>query len=161
MASNKQKRKRLVADVQVQGALTVRVVIYWFSCLFVMGILLLLWRMVSQPLSPFERQLRDLWSLYRPAALLSLSLLPVVVLDMLRLTNRFAGPLLRVRRAMRDLAQGKAVEAIQFRKGDFWQEFARDFNVVAARLQQLEMGSGNASEEPSDYSELAEAIGSR
>jgi hypothetical protein len=154
-------RKRLIADLQVQGALTVRVVIYWMLCLVAIGTLLLLWRMVVSPLSPFDQQLRDLWGLYRPAAVVSLLLLPIVILDMLRLTNRFAGPLFRMRGVMRALAQGKPVNAVQFRKDDFWQDFARDFNVVAARLQQLQCGVAETGEEESGGAELGELVGSR
>jgi hypothetical protein len=159
-AKNQKLRKRLIADLQVQGALAVRVVIYWMSCLFVIGMLVLLWRMVAKPLSPFDQHLRDLWSLYEPAAVLSISLLPVVVLDMLKLTNRFAGPLFRLRRAMRDLAQGKPVEKIQFRKGDFWQDFASDFNVVAARLGHAESDSAGHYEDRLDGVDEPEPVGS-
>ncbi len=158
---NRSLRKTLIADIQVQGALIVRVVIYWMLCLLAIGTLLLLWRMVVRPLSPFDQQLHDLWSLYRPAAVVSLLLLPIVVLDMLRLTNRFAGPLFRLRGTMRDLAQGKAVEIVQFRKGDFWQDFAGDFNIVAARLQKTETASRGLFEESSNGEELAEPVGSR
>ena len=154
-------RKSLIADIQVQGALTVRVVIYWMLCLVAIGTLLLLWRMVVRPLSPFDQQLYELWSIYRPAAVVSLLLLPIIVLDMLRLTNRFAGPVFRLRGAMRDLAQDKPVEPIEFRRGDFWRDFARDFEIVAARLRQLERGSDGLFEESSDDAELAEPVGSR
>ena len=162
MAKSKRSlRKRLIADIQVQGALIVRVVVYWLLCLLAIGTLLLLWRMVVRPLSPFDQQLHDLWSLYRPAAVVSLLLLPIIVLDMLRLTNRFAGPLFRLRGAMRDLAQGKAVDPVQFRRDDFWHDFARDFNIVAARLQRSEPVACGLFEESADGAELAEPVGSR
>ena len=61
--------------------------------------------------------------------------LPMVVADVIRVSNRFAGPLVRLRRSMRALARGEHVEPIHFRKGDFWQEFAEEFNAVAARVQ--------------------------
>jgi hypothetical protein len=158
MANKVSPRKKLIADIQVQGALIVRVIIYWMLCLVAIGTLLLLWRMVVKPLCPVDQQLRDLMELYQPAAVVSLFLLPIVILDMLRLTHRFAGPLFRMRGVMRDLAQGKPVAAVQFRKGDFWQDFARDFNVVAARLQQLECGTGRGYEEEAEGEELA-AVG--
>ena len=50
-------------------------------------------------------------------------------------SHRFAGPVLRLRRSMRQLAQGEHVEPIKFRKGDFWPEFADEFNAVLARVQ--------------------------
>ena len=44
------------------------------------------------------------------------------------------GPLLRVRRSMRALARGEAVEPIEFRGGDYWKEIADEFNAVRARV---------------------------
>ena len=66
----------------------------------------------------------------------SLLLLPGVIFDLVRLSNRFAGPMFRLRRSMHDLAQGKPVDAVHFRHGDFWQEFADDFNTIAAGQEQ-------------------------
>ena len=66
----------------------------------------------------------------------SLVLLPAVIFDLLRLSNRFAGPMFRLRRSMHDLAQGRPVAAVRFRHADFWQEFADDFNTIAARAEE-------------------------
>jgi len=138
MAENCCLRKRLLVDVPIQGALVVRVVLYWLMCLFIIGALLLSWRWFASPPGPLGRDLRELWSQYGMAAVASAVLLPLVVFDLLRLSHRFAGPMFRLRRSMRDLARGKPVAAIRFREGDFWHEFADDFNAVAARLGELE-----------------------
>ena len=58
-----------------------------------------------------------------------------MVYDIIVVTHRLVGPLLRLRGAMRGLARGETVEPIRFRKGDFWQEFADEFNAVAALVQ--------------------------
>jgi len=68
----------------------------------------------------------------------SLCLLPLVLVDVVRLSNRFAGPAYRLRRAMRQLAHGEKVQPITFRQGDFWKEFADDFNRIAARLEKAQ-----------------------
>jgi signal transduction histidine kinase len=70
-----------------------------------------------------------------PALLASLLVLPVIVWDLLRLSHRFVGPMIRLRNAMRDLADGKQVRPISFREEDFWCEFAEEFNRLAARLE--------------------------
>ncbi len=131
-------RTHLLADCRVQGALVVRVVHYWLMCLLTMTLLLLGWAIVTKPIRPLNAHLTALWTLYGPAAVASLALLPLVAFDLLRLTNRFAGPMFRLRRSLHDLAQGKPVAAIRFRQGDFWQEFADDFNTIAARVQETE-----------------------
>ncbi len=129
-------RKRLLADCRVQGALIVRVVLYWLTCLLTMLLLLLAWNLITGPVRPLNTQLTELLKLYGPAAVASLLLLPLVTFDLLRVSNRFAGPTFRLRRALHDLARGKPVAAIRFREGDFWQEFADDFNTVAARAKE-------------------------
>ncbi|MEI8376050.1 MAG: hypothetical protein WCJ35_24790 [Planctomycetota bacterium] len=137
MAAKYKLRKRFFVDYRVQGALAVRVVLYWLMCLLMITLLLLGWGMVTGPVRrPINAHLTELWALYGSAAVASLLLLPAVIFDLLRLSNRFAGPMFRLRRSMHDLAQGKPVAAVRFRQSDFWQEFADDFNIVAARTEE-------------------------
>ena len=136
MAAKRRLRKRFFVDYRVQGALVVRVVLYWLTCLLTVMLLLFGWRMATGPIRPLNSQLRELWTLFKPVAVASLLLLPVVIFDLLRVSNRFAGPMFRLRKSLRELAQGKPVAAVQFRQGDFWQELADDFNTVAAKTEQ-------------------------
>jgi hypothetical protein len=39
-----------------------------------------------------------------------------------------------LRRSMRELANGKDVDPIEFRDADFWPEVAQEFNAVRARM---------------------------
>ena len=43
--------------------------------------------------------------------------------------------MIRLRRALHDLANGREVAPIHFRKRDFWQEMANDFNRIAKQIQ--------------------------
>ena len=110
-----------------------RIVLYWLMCLLAMTLLLLVWGMIAGPAKPLSDRLKELWSFFGPVAVVSLLLLPGVIFDLMRLSNHFVGPVFRLRRSMRDLAQGRPVAAVRFREGDFWQDFADDFNTVAAR----------------------------
>ena len=91
-----------------------------------------------------------MWFFYGPAAIASFLLLPLVIVDIIRFSNRFVGPLLRLRRSMRALARGEYVEPIEFRDNDFWYDFADEFNAVRARILQLsaEVESKKENEEP-------------
>jgi signal transduction histidine kinase len=80
----------------------------------------------------------DFFSKYGLVVLASVVLVPVIMFDVLVTSNRFAGPLYRVRRAMRELAAGERVGAIQFREKDFLQDLADEFNAVAQRVEELE-----------------------
>ena len=55
--------------------------------------------------------------------------------DIIRLSNKFVGPMYRLKANMRALAEGHRVEPIRFRDGDFWHDFAKEFNALAARVQ--------------------------
>ena len=50
-------RKRFFVDYRVQGALIVRVVLYWLTCLLAIMFLLLGWGMVAGPVRPLKVQL--------------------------------------------------------------------------------------------------------
>ncbi len=143
MSENKQTRKHIFVDAKVQGALVLRVAIYWVFCLLSLSLMLLCWRILTGPARIFYTHFADMWYYYGAALVASLLLLPIVLVDIVRLSNRFAGPLVRLRRSMRALARGEEVQPIHFRGQDFWQEFADEFNAIADRLQ-----DANASKSP-------------
>ncbi|MGD0656141.1 MAG: hypothetical protein ABSA16_17530 [Thermoguttaceae bacterium] len=130
-------RKRLFVDPKVQGALIARVVLYWVACLITIALMLLCWDIINGPARVFYMHFDDMWFYYGPPAIASCLLLPLVIVDIIRLSNRFVGPLLRLRRSMRALARGENVEPIEFRGGDFWHDLADEFNAVRARIRQL------------------------
>ena len=136
MSQRQVRRRQLFVDSKVQGALVLRVLLYWIVCLITVTLMLLCWSIIRTP-RMFYTHFDDMWFHYGPALIASLVLLPMVVVDIIRLSNRFAGPLVRLRRAMRALAQGEQVRPIHFRENDFWQEFADEFNAIAARMQQV------------------------
>jgi hypothetical protein len=149
MPNMKALRKRLFVDPKVQGALVARVVLYWVVCLVTMTLMLLCWRIVTGPARLFYTHFNEMWFYYGPALVASLLLLPLVVIDIVRLSNRFAGPMLRLRRALRALGRGEYVEPLEFRGADFWQEFAEEFNAVLRRVQRDSARPATA-EEPHD-----------
>ncbi len=134
-SDKKALRKQLFVDPKVQGALVARVVLYWAVCLITITLMLLCWRIVTGPARMFYTHFNDMWFFYGPALIASFVLLPLVIVDIIRLSNRFTGPLLRLRRSMRELARGEHVEPIEFRDNDFWHDIATEFNAVLHRVQ--------------------------
>jgi hypothetical protein len=132
------KRKKLFVDAKVQGALLVRAVWYWVACVVAAALILVNWRMITGPVRPFFSHFDDLWYHFGPAFLASLLLLPIIAFDSVRLSNRFVGPVLRIRRTLRSLAKGEPVTPIRLRDNDFWHELADEVNAVAERLQRIE-----------------------
>jgi hypothetical protein len=140
MSATQRKRKQLFVDPKVQGALILRVVLYWVVCLVTMTLMLLCWRIVTGPARAFYLHFDDMWFHFGPALIASFLLLPLVVYDVVQMSNRFCGPLFRLRRSLRALARGEHVDPISFRDGDFWSEFAQEFNTLLARVDSLRKG---------------------
>jgi hypothetical protein len=61
---------------------------------------------------------------------------------MVQMSNRVAGPIVRLRGAMRQLAEGRPVAPLRFRENDFWREMADEFNAIAAQLQASRQRAG-------------------
>ena len=129
------KRRQKFVDRQVQGSIVLRTATYWLLCTFTMALMLFVWQILSSPAEPFLLQLTAMWHQYGPVAIASLFLLPILIIDIVGLSNRFAGPIYRLRRSMRQLADGEPVAPVKFRDNDFWTDFAGDFNRLLARIQ--------------------------
>jgi hypothetical protein len=135
MANQHQKRRHLFVDPKVQGALILRVVMYWVVFVATITLMLLCWRIVTGPARPFYMHFGEMWLQFGPAVVAAFLLLPLVIYDIVQMSNRFCGPLFRLRRSLRALARGEHVAPISFREGDFWPEFALEFNTLLARVQ--------------------------
>lgn len=159
MSPKKIVRRQLFVDLAVQGSLAFRSVLYWIVCLVTVLVALLFWQVMTGPPAPFEACIAAIWNHYGPAFVASLLVLPIVVLDIIRMSNRFVGPLVRLRRSLRALARGEHVEPLSFRQGDFWLELAQDFNAMLARVQREPREMEPRQEEPAqeNHRELATA----
>jgi len=141
--SDRSQRSSYFVDKTVQGALLRRAARYWVLSLLVVGALTVLGWMFISPGMPILVKLRhELPSLaggFAVAIAVSMLVLPVILYDLAKLSNRFAGPMLRLRRGMLEAAAGEHVEAIHFRDHDYWQEFADAFNELNERVQKQDL----------------------
>ena len=126
----KYKRSRFFVDAKVQGALAVRAFVYWLMCLIIMAIWLVGWDILTQPVGLFSAHISAAFDQYGAAAIASLLLLPIVLLDIIHLSNRFAGPMHRLQREVRKALDGEPVGEVRLRDGDYWQEFTNDLSKV-------------------------------
>ncbi len=130
------KRKRLLVDPKVQGLLVLRVVFYWLACIATMEFLRLTWLIATGPEQPsfFAYFATYDWHAAGGRTLLASILLVPIAWDMLSFSNRFAGPVFRMRRILREVARGGAIEHVQLRSGDYWHGLADDLNAALAQL---------------------------
>ena len=132
---SKHKRKKNYVDNKVQGALLRRIFSHWFMFFFVAGFsVILLQTLLGDSNVPVWDRLKYQTGEFTFFALVMVALFPVFMLDTIRFSNRFVGPIGRLRRHLRQLAQGDTSDC-NFRGDDFWSEAATEFNTVAALVK--------------------------
>lgn len=125
------RRKRNFVDFEVQTSLLRRMALQWISFLAVNSLALYCWTyLISGAEESLSAHMTRFMQLYLPVLLVSAALLPVFLLDAAKLSNRFVGPILRVRRALAEAASGAKVKPLHFRENDFWRSLADDLNNV-------------------------------
>ncbi len=131
MASTTTKRRKALVDPEVQGGILRKIAIHWVLFFICNAIALMIWiRLYEQPDADWGQTFADTVRRFLPFFIITMALIPAFVWDTLKLTNRFAGPILRLRTALADARAGRAVAPLHFRTNDFWQEIAENFNCV-------------------------------
>jgi hypothetical protein len=130
-------RRRWFIDRPIQGALLGRAIIYWAATLVIQIVLLIFLTMIISSPDDFYLNMGRLWTYLRLMVIAAALVLPLVLRDLVRLSHRWVGPILRLRTALNALSRGESISPIRFREGDYWQELAGDFNIVAAELTRL------------------------
>jgi hypothetical protein len=125
------RRKRSFIDFEVQTSLLRRMTLQWISFLVVNAMALYFWTfLINGAEVPFEAHAVHFLQMYLPVLVVSLAMLPVFLLDAAKLSNRFVGPIMRVRKALAEAALGGPVQPIKFRENDFWKSLADDLNIA-------------------------------
>lgn len=127
-------RKRMFVDSAVQGALIRNIVVHWFVFIFTLAVILGAVQFFQNPVATSDELLSQFPRRHGLTFLILVLLLPTFLWDTVRLSNRFAGPVLRLRRMMQSLADGEDPGELHFREGDFWMELGEHFNGIRARV---------------------------
>jgi hypothetical protein len=147
---NKPRRKKHFIDTCVQGALARRIIVHWLVFLAVGSLVAFILQVLSNPFRPLSNHVHDMWYTHGPFLLVLLFLLPVFVVDTIKLSHRFAGPIYALRKAIREVASGQKARRLKFRKRDFWHDVANDYNSMLERLNVLERDSKSEKSEKSE-----------
>lgn len=133
------ERARILVDPKVQWTITGRILVHWvlfLVCILSISAMVRILSAVGE--QPFADAFRSALVAQIPVFGVMLMLLPVFLRDTLKLSNRFAGPMYRLRTALRSLSLSEKANPIKFRTGDFWQEAATDFNIVLSQIEDLQ-----------------------
>ena len=133
--TTKNRRRKLFVEPRMQGMLVFKILIYWVNGFLTIGLLIAAWSVFQDMPRTSGELVTNMWNSVGPALVASLFLMPLIVMDCIRWSNRYAGPMVRLHGALTDLADGKQVDPVKFRKGDLWYEMAEQFNRIAAQQQ--------------------------
>ncbi|MCI0335238.1 MAG: hypothetical protein L0228_18670 [Planctomycetes bacterium] len=145
---NKPRRTKHFVDTHVQGSLARRIILHWLIFLAVAALVAFLLQVLSNPFRPLTAHAQDMWWTHGPFLLVLTFLLPVFVVDTIKLSHRFAGPIHNLRRALHGIVSGEKPRKLKFRKRDFWHELADDYNAMLAKLELIEDEKDVNSKEP-------------
>lgn len=134
MISTSKRRTKALVDPEVQGGILRKIAIHWVLFFICNAIALMIWiRLFEQPDADWGQTFGDTLRRFLPFFIITMALIPAFVWDTLKLTNRFAGPISRLRSALADASAGRATPPLQFRTNDYWKEIAQNFNSVIDR----------------------------
>lgn len=138
------KRSHTVIDREVQYGVVKTVAIHWVALFACNSIALVIWvGLFEQPDLSWKQTLSDSFHRFLPFFIISAVLIPAFVLDTLKLTNRFAGPISRLRAEIENAAEGRPINRLTFRNNDYWHEVADGFNALVERAGASLQGSQN------------------
>ena len=128
------QRRRVFIDTALQGALARRVIVHWACFLLVASVASFLLQALANPFRPLADHVAAMWWTQGPLLLVAALLLPAFVVDTVKFSYRFAGPIANLRRAMREIDEGNPARTLILRDGDFWPQLAEDFNALLLRV---------------------------
>ena len=129
-------RKQNYVDTKVQGSLLRRIIMHW--CVFFLVAFVAVVAMqalLGDPAQPMSERISEKSADMAVLGVVLLAIFPAFLLDTIRFSNRFAGPVVRLRRGLREWEENKTTQDLAFRDEDFWIEMANEFNRVKAIVE--------------------------
>lgn len=149
-------REQLLIEPEVQTALLFRAALYGTALAIYFTVI----QFFSQQMQHPEVGAGDLmWSFLDEAIYWGPGLMllgPLFAYDLLKMSNRFAGPVFRLRREMTRLVNNDSKVPISFRDEDFWHDVGDQFNEIRDELMDLRLE--NAMLKQAAQSKAAEPI---
>ncbi|MEM7313266.1 MAG: hypothetical protein AAF497_08955 [Planctomycetota bacterium] len=133
--NHQDQRRAKFVDRLLQGTMIRRVLVHWtaFVTLSVLVITALTWML--DPFQPWNTLFGRVIRNNGGNLILAFILVPLFAMDTIRLTHRFVGPMVQVRRELKKLSKGLPARRVRFRPTDFWQDIADDFNSMCETVE--------------------------
>ncbi len=154
MAASKHPRSKFLIDQSVQGAITWRIIVHWSSFIVAGFCFGFVFQMLANPFTDLGQQFSIFWWNQVGFIFVLLFMTPVIICDTIKLSNRFAGPVYRLRDTIRRINAGENPPPVHFREDDFWREMADEFNAMTLQLRAL---NDDDAKSPADNDEAVAA----
>ncbi len=148
-------RQKVWIDGEVQGVLVGRVLIYWAFAMLYVGLGTICFQYYANPEWSVQQHASFLFSQFWPWIPSAILCLPLVVFDVIRLSNLFVGPVYRLRNHLLELNADPNCTPIKFRSDDYWQDLAEpihrlQFEILSLRAELAKQRRANPSAIPGD-----------
>lgn len=164
-----QRRTRIIVDGNLQWRLTRRAISTWLTglvAIFAVPISITFMAGVFVFGHPASSVVRSIFEAASFPLILALLVIPLGIRDSFQFSNRIAGPMMRMKRNMADLAAGQPIHSIRLRPGDFFVDVVDQFNELTESYQKLQREnaelrgeSASPSASPSSQPEATTASG--
>ena len=131
-------RQKVWIDSNVQGVLVGRIILYWSGILLYFGISMGCFQMMQNPEWTVGEHVRAIFEQVWPCLPTFVLLLPLVIFDIVRLSNRFVGPIYRLRMHLTRLNANANTYPLNFRDDDYWQQLAEPINQLQCTILAME-----------------------
>ncbi len=123
-------RQKFWIDRSVQGVLIGRIVLYWTVGLLYLGLGSACFQYYAHPDWTIEAHAWALFQQIWPWLPSLVLFMPLVIYDIIRLSNLFAGPIYRLRVHLDEVMENPECRPLTFREDDYWQDLVKPINYL-------------------------------
>ena len=133
-----ENRTRWLVDRGVQIGMLRRVCVYWVAAILFVSLPIALIRNVSGSGQFFVQDVLSVWKNHWPVLACLTAMLPFALNDLAKFSNRFAGPIFRLKNEMQKFEQTGESFQLTLREHDYWKDVVESYCAMTQRIETLE-----------------------
>lgn len=147
-----QTRKKMLVDAPIQKGLLVRVLIYIVFGFFFITLPMSFVRTWYEPDVMWVTHFSQVWLEHLPLLVCLVAIIPFVTYDLLRFSNRFVGPIHRIRKELKRHDSGLDPSGeLKVRPDDFWEDLPESINGLIEEIHSLKKRNRELEEKHSNH----------
>jgi len=130
-------RQRVWIDNSVQGVLIGRIVLYWLCGMVYFGLGSACFQFYEHRDWTFSEHAVALAVQFGPWLPSLILFMPLVIYDIVRMSNLFVGPIFHLRRHLNTLVRDPECHPLKFREDDYWHDLEEPVNALHTEILNL------------------------